>query len=96
MYYVTFYSAADPARIPEVYPRHRAYLDEFSAGGGLAMIGTFGDPIGEGSMVIFRSREAAEEFLAHDPFLTEGVANRSPLREWDPLEYGSDGTPIVG
>ena len=93
MYYVTFYHSnpdADPAsfaRNIEVYPRHRAYLDEFARGGQVWMIGTFGDPVTQGSMAIFRSREAAEEFLANDPFQLEGLVWKSEIREWNPLEF---------
>jgi uncharacterized protein YciI len=89
VYFVTFY-AAEPAqfhRMPEVYPRHRAYLDEFALGGEIWLIGTFGDPSTEGSMAIFRSRDAAERFIAGDPFVLEGMVQRSEIREWEPLEY---------
>ncbi|WP_210481476.1 YciI family protein [Naasia sp. SYSU D00948] len=96
MYYVCFYTVADPSRIPEVYPLHSAFVDEFAEGGGIAMIGTFGDPLAEGSMCVFRSQEAAEDFLSRDPFVTQGVASPSPLRQWDPLEYDSNGTPLAG
>ncbi len=95
MYYVCFYSVADASRIPEVYPLHSAYVDETAKGGGIAMIGTFGNPLAEGSMCVFRSREAAEDFLRRDPFVTEGVAIPSPLREWDPLEYDATGAPVA-
>ena len=50
MYAVSFYDADPDAgpehfqRLVETYPRHRAYLDEFAAGGEVLMIGTFGDP----------------------------------------------------
>jgi uncharacterized protein len=93
VYYVTFYHpdpAVDPAtmsRLVEVYPRHRAYLDEFAKGGQVWMIGTFSDPATEGSMAIFRTREAAEEFFASDPFNLEGLVHRFELREWNPLEF---------
>jgi hypothetical protein len=93
VYYVTFYRSdpdADPstfARTLKVYPRHRAYLDEFAKGGQIWMIGTFGDPRTEGSMAIFRSREAVDEFLANDPFQLEGLVFRTEIREWDPLEF---------
>jgi uncharacterized protein YciI len=93
VYYVTFYHS-DPNAGPssfakniEAYPRHKAYLDEFAKGGQVWMIGTFGDPMTQGSMAIFRSREAAEEFLAHDPFMVEGLVHRAELREWNPLEF---------
>jgi uncharacterized protein len=94
VYYVTFYRQdpdGDPEafgkRATEVYPRHRAYLDEFAKGGQVWMIGTFDEPFANGAMAIFRSREAAEEFLGHDPFITEGVVWRHEIREWNPLTY---------
>ena len=89
MYFVTFYST-DPAKfplVPEVYPRHRAYLDEFATGGEIWMIGTFGNPATEGSMAIFRSRDAAERFIAKDPFVIEGLVSEHSIREWNPLEF---------
>ena len=95
MYYVTFYHAdpnADPSimdRLREVYPRHRAYLDEFAKGGQVWMIGTFGDPASQGSMAIFRSKDAAETFHESDPFNLEGLVYRFELREWTPLEFAA-------
>jgi uncharacterized protein YciI len=93
VYYVTFYHSdpnADPStfeRMREVFPRHRAYLDDFAKGGQVWMIGTFGDPATQGSMAIFRSKEAAERFYEGDPFHLEGLVYRFELREWDPLEF---------
>ena len=94
MYYVTFYKQdpdADPAvfgaRATEVYPRHRAFVDEFAKGGQIWMIGTFDEPFVNGSMGIFKSRESAEQFLAGDPFVTEGLVYEATIREWDPLTY---------
>jgi uncharacterized protein YciI len=93
VYYVTFYPP-DPAapeghfdRVRATYPRHRAYLDEFAKGGQVWMIGTFGDPMSQGSMAIFRSREGAEQFMAGDPFILEGLVTNPELREWQPLEF---------
>lgn len=74
-------------RVGEVYPRHRAYVDRFALGGGIWMIGTFGDPATEGAMCVFRSREAAEQFISGDPFVLEGLVAASAVREWDPLVY---------
>jgi hypothetical protein len=89
MLYVSFYDP-DPDGFPraaEVYPRHRVYVDEFALGGGVWMIGTFGNPATEGSMCIFRSRDVAERFMAGDPFVLEGVVTPSAIREWDPLVF---------
>jgi uncharacterized protein YciI len=47
------------------------------------LVGTFGDPQAEGSMAVFGSREAAEEFVRDDPFVNEGVVKAWTLREWD-------------
>jgi uncharacterized protein YciI len=89
MYAVSFYTVAagQSGRIPEVYPRHRAYLDEFARGGQILMIGAFGDPVADGSMAIFRSRAAAEEFRDADPFVLEGLVGDSRILDWDPLEF---------
>jgi len=51
------------------------------------MIGTFGDPAAEGTMCVFRSREAAQRFMSRDPFVVEDVVTASAVREWDPLVY---------
>ena len=88
--HVVFYETNPDAvgLIPEQYPAHRARVDEFHARGELVMVGTFGDPIAEGSMAVFRTREAAEEFVADDPFVTSGVVGRWYLREWNEVLSG--------
>lgn len=91
MYSVCFYTVVDASRLREVYPRHRAWVDEFARGGDIVAIGNFGR-LEDGAMGVFRSQEAAEAFTARDPFLLEGVATASPLREWTPLEYDASGT----
>ncbi|GAA2060164.1 YciI family protein [Leifsonia soli] len=93
MFAVSYYDADPDAgpehfqRLVETYPRHRAYLDEFATGGDVLMIGTFGDPATQGSMAIFRSRDAAERFIAGDPFVTEGLVFRIRIQDWDPLVF---------
>jgi uncharacterized protein len=83
--YVLFYRpVADILeRVGEHFPAHSARLDEFHARGSLLMVGTFGDPVGQGSMSIWTSREAAEEFMREDPFLLHGLVESTELREWD-------------
>lgn len=83
---VTFYQEVGPggmAHALEVYPRHVAYIREFDASGDLLLIGTFADPAADGSMAVFRSREAAERFVARDPFVTEGVIAVWRILDWD-------------
>jgi uncharacterized protein len=82
---VLLYTSADDvlARAPAHFPAHRARLDEFEAAGTLLLVGTFGDPQAQGSMAIFTTREAAEAFVAGDPFVHEGVVRSYEIRDWD-------------
>src|SRR5260370_32278430 len=47
------------------------------------MVGPFGAPQWEGSMAIFRTREAAEELVADDPFVLNGVVRAWQIRLWN-------------
>ena len=87
---VVFYESGPDALelIPTQYPAHRERVDAFHARGDLLMVGTFADPITEGSMAVFRTRESAEEFVAEDPFVTSGVVGRWYLREWNEVLTG--------
>ena len=80
-------AGADTVRLPEVFPRHKAYYEAFrAAGGGLVALGTFENPLVNGSMGLFTSREDAERFVAADPFVTEGLAAPRILA-WDPVRF---------
>jgi uncharacterized protein YciI len=83
--YVLLYQTAEGAmeKAMEVLPRHQEHMQPFVADGRLLGIGTFGDPQAEGSMAIFTTREAAEAFVADDPFVLEGVVARHEIRAWD-------------
>ena len=85
MKYVLLYESAEDvaANAPPHFPAHRARLDEFHRRGDLLMVGTFGDPQAQGSMSIFSSRAAAEEFAAGDPFVINGVVRRWEVRDWN-------------
>jgi uncharacterized glyoxalase superfamily protein PhnB/uncharacterized protein YciI len=83
---VSFYDEMGPggmAHAQEVYPRHVAYLEQFNVDGDVLMIGTFANPAVDGSMAVFRSREAAEQFIDGDPFVTEGVVARWRVLDWN-------------
>jgi len=67
-------------QIMAVYPRHKAVVDEFIAGGHVIGIGPFAD---FGNMAIFRTRAAAEEFAARDPFILEGLVKSFVIRDWN-------------
>ena len=63
-----------------VYPRHKMLVDELKNRGVVIGIGPFSD---RGNMGIFRSREAAEEFIRRDPFNLGGLVKEYTLREWN-------------
>jgi uncharacterized protein YciI len=68
---------------PAHFPAHKARLEVFHARGDLLAVGAFGDPQAEGSMAIFTTRAAAEEFVAEDPFVLNGVVAAHEIRDWD-------------
>lgn len=67
--------------IMAIYPRHKAFLDQFIARGEVVGVGPFTDAAG-GNMALFRSREAAEAFAKEDPFLLEGVVKEYQIKDW--------------
>lgn len=83
--FVVLYASADDvaAKAPAQFPAHKARLDEFHARGELVMVGTFGDPQGQGSMAIFATRQGAEDFVAGDPFVLNGVVRSWEIRQWN-------------
>jgi uncharacterized protein YciI len=80
---VVFYesSTASMETIMATYPRHKALVDVFTAKGDILGIGPF-DGGRNGSMGIFRSREAADAFLKQDPFILEGLVGKVTIKEW--------------
>jgi uncharacterized protein len=64
-----------------VYPRHKAFLEQFVARGEVVGVGPFTDPAG-GNMALFRTRAAAEAFAAGDPFLLEGLVKEYQIKDW--------------
>jgi uncharacterized protein len=82
--YLLFYDLADDAMplAQQHFPAHRDRLLQFAERGALLMVGTFTDPP-IGAMAVFTSREAAEEFMADDPFVHHGVVGSHRIREWD-------------
>jgi uncharacterized protein YciI len=85
MRHVLLYRSAEKVadRAPEHFPAHVARCQEFAAAGTLLGYGTFGDPQAEGSMAIFTTREAAEQFVHGDPFVRHGVVAGHEIRAWD-------------
>ena len=87
MRYVLFYTPADDvmSKAPAHFPAHSERIEQFAERGTLLMVGTFGDPQAEGSMSIFTTREAAEDFVSDDPFVLNGVVRSWEIREWDEI-----------
>jgi uncharacterized protein YciI len=84
MKFVSFYEMAPGAlaNVKEHYPAHRARLDDFHERGLLIAAGPFGNPP-EGALGIFTTREAAEEFIRGDPFVTNGLVAKWRVVEWN-------------
>jgi uncharacterized protein YciI len=87
--YVLFYESADDvlAKAPAHFPAHLERLGAFRERGTLLAVGTFGNPQDEGSMAIFGSREAADEFAREDPFVLNGVVRSWQVREWNEVDF---------
>jgi uncharacterized protein len=73
-------TGASMESIMAVYSRHKLLVDELVSRGQVIGIGPFSD---RGNMGIFRTREAAEEFIRRDPFNLEGLVKEYSLREWN-------------
>jgi uncharacterized protein YciI len=88
--YVLSYRAVEdflpPAR--ENYPAHSARVGEFAGRGVLLMIGTLDEPMDGDAMAVFTTREAAEEFVAGDPFVVNGVVAEWSIRAWNEVLQG--------
>ena len=65
------------------YPAHAERVREFAGRGDLLMVGTFDEPMDGAAMGVFSSREAAEEFIAGDPFVLNGVVAEWSVRPWN-------------
>jgi uncharacterized protein len=67
---------------------HVARLHEFHDRGLLLMVGTFDEPMNGDAMGVFTTREAAEEFVAGDPFVVHGVVAEWTVRPWNEVLTG--------
>lgn len=73
-------SGATMETIMGVYPRHKVIVDKYVAQGEVIGIGPFGD---KGNMAIFKTREAAEQFITEDPFILEGLVKSVVIHDWN-------------
>jgi uncharacterized protein YciI len=72
----------DMDAIREHFPAHRATWNEYVEAGTLVLIGPMADPR-DGAMAVFTTREAAESFVARDPFVTEQLMASYRIMEWN-------------
>ncbi len=66
----------------EVFPKHQVVEEEFIESGRVIGTGAFAIP-GEGAMAIFVDKQAAEEFVSRDPFVSEGLIAKVTIKEWN-------------
>ncbi len=64
------------------FPRHKAVMDPLIEQKEVLGVGTFNGGK-NGSMAIFKNREAAEAFVNKDPFVTEGLVVKYTVHDWD-------------
>ena len=81
---VVFYESAEDVatQAPPHFAAHCARWREFADRGELLMVGPFANAQEDGSMAIFTTRAAAEEFVRGDPFVLNGVVRNWTIREW--------------
>lgn len=90
MKFVLFYASAPDvaAKAGPVFAAHKAHYEQFLARGVLLLLGTFEDAQADGSMAVFTTREAAEEFAAADPFVRNGVVASYQIKGWNEVIAG--------
>jgi uncharacterized protein YciI len=95
--YVLFYESADDvaAKAPAHFPAHWTRVEQFHGRGDLLGVGTFANPQDEGSMALFASRSAAEEFAREDPFVLAGVVRSWVVREWQQFDFADEGHSLA-
>ena len=75
--------AARAADLASVFPRHNAYSDTFEPASDIIGVGSFEDPVTNGSMAIFASLDSAQRFVGSDPFVVEGPVRPSESLGWN-------------
>jgi uncharacterized protein len=85
MKFVVFYEMTPDsmAGLMQHFAEHKARLDDFHARGLCLAAGPLGDPP-EGAMGLYTTREAAEEFIAGDPFVLNKLISKWRIVQWMP------------
>lgn len=66
--------------VMKVYPRHKIIADKYINSGDIIGMGPFADM---GNMAIFKTRDAAEQFVKEDPFILEGLVKSFVIKDWN-------------
>jgi uncharacterized protein YciI/uncharacterized protein YndB with AHSA1/START domain len=93
-YVLTYHSVPGFAPLArQHFPAHYARLVAFRERGDLLLVGTLAEPVNGDALAVFTSREAAEEFVAEDPFVLNQVVASYTIRPWQEIFYrpGQDG-----
>ena len=65
---------------------HLKLIEDFAADGRLAIAGAVGDPP-HGGLLVFRDPEAAEAFIADDPYLAAGLVTERRTEPWNVVAH---------
>ncbi len=84
MHHIPFYEVADNfiQRGDQFRSAHLALAKESEAKGDLMMTGALSEPV-DRAVLIFTSREAAEEFAKIDPYYLNGLVKSYAVRKWN-------------
>ncbi|MGE0599576.1 MAG: YciI-like protein [Dehalococcoidia bacterium] len=81
--YILFYDYGENAveRRAPFRQEHLALATQSHDDGQLVLAGAYADPV-DGAALVFRTREAAEAFVAADPYVKSGLVTGWRIREW--------------
>jgi uncharacterized protein YciI len=82
-YVVSYQSIPDFESLADQhFPAHLDHLQSFHRRGVLIAMGPLQEPYNGEGLGVFTTLEAAEEFVATDPFVIHGVIARHSIRAW--------------
>lgn len=79
-----YFMADDVARVRSTAPRHSEYWQTLTLSGYTG--GPFADRSGGLITFVVNELHRAEDALANDPFVREGLIERSWIKRWEPVE----------
>jgi len=85
VYYLLLYELVDDylERRPAFREEHLKLAQEANERGELVLAGAYADPP-DGAALVFRADEdsVVRDFVAHDPYVREGLVTRWAIRQW--------------